>query len=388
MAELRSAGPPFGRRAGDPRGCWSQTWAVLRVVAVVGGVIAAVWLIYELRSVLLLLVLSVFFAYLLAPLVSLFTRPFRVRGVERQLSAAAAIGVVYVLLFGLLTVTSAWLLPRFSQQVTQIASQAPAYVQAVQGGGQSVTRDLDRLGLPANAREAINRTLVSLLGSMEAAARASVSAVVGLFGYLPWLVLIPILGFFLLKDAESFREATISLLPARMRLDAAQLIARVNVAIAAYIRAQLIACLLIGVVVGVGFALLGVPYPVILGVLAGLAEFVPLVGPLVVAVIAALIAGIHAPVLAVWVLVFLGIVRIAEDYVVYPRLVGHGVHLHPLAIIVAVLAGAELAGVPGIFLAVPTVAVLSAAYRQFASRSRGEQAGGTLELPRGGSRTA
>jgi predicted PurR-regulated permease PerM len=113
----------------------------------------------------------------------------------------------------------------------------------------------------------------------------------------------------------------------------------------------------------VGFAALGVPYAVLFGVLAGVLEFIPLVGPLLVAVIAGIVAALHTPILAVWSTGFLAIVRVLEDYVIYPRLMGHGIHLHPLAVIVAVLAGVELGGVAGAFLAIPVVAALSVAWR-------------------------
>jgi predicted PurR-regulated permease PerM len=74
---------------------------------------------------------------------------------------------------------------------------------------------------------------------------------------------------------------------------------------------------------------------------------------------------LHSPLLALWVCVFLGVVRVVEDYVVYPRLIRRGVHLHPLAVIVAVLAGVELGGIAGIFLAIPAVAIASVTYRHW-----------------------
>jgi hypothetical protein len=90
------------------------------------------------------------------------------------------------------------------------------------------------------------------------------------------------------------------------------------------------------------------------------------VGPLLLAVLAALVAGFHSgPTSALVVLIFLGVLRIVQDYIVYPRLIGHGIHLHPLAIIMAILCGAELAGVAGIFLAIPVVAVLTVSYRHW-----------------------
>ena len=89
---------------------------------------------------------------------------------------------------------------------------------------------------------------------------------------------------------------------------------------AVYIRAQLIACLLIGTVCTIGFSLIGVRYALVLGIVSGLLEFIPLIGPLVVALIATLIASVYSMTQALGVVVFLGILRIVHDYVVYPRI--------------------------------------------------------------------
>jgi predicted PurR-regulated permease PerM len=201
---------------------------------------------------------------------------------------------------------------------------------------------------------------------------------------VPSLILVPILAFFFLKDADGFRPSAVLALPRRVRRRRYDLFMEINSTLAAYIRAQLLACVLVGTICGIGFSVLGVPYAVLLGVLAGVLEFVPLVGPLLAAVVAAVLAALHAPLLALWVCGFLAILRIVEDYVVYPRLVGSVVDMHPLAVVVAVLAGAELGGVPGIFLSVPVVAILSAAYRQYLAYSRGrtatETAGGATMI--------
>ena len=107
------------------------------------------------------------------------------------------------------------------------------------------------------------------------------------------------------------------------------------------------------------------PYPVLLGVLAAILEFIPLVGPLLLATVAAVVSALHSPMLAFWAIGFLAILRIVEDYVIYPRLIRRGIPLHPVAVIVAVLAGARLAGIPGMFLAVPFVAIGSVAFRHW-----------------------
>jgi len=197
-------------------------------------------------------------------------------------------------------------------------------------------------------------------------------------------VLIPLLAFFVLKDAHLLRRAAIIALPHRFRLRARRLFDELNTALATYIRAQLLACLLIGGICGIGFAILGVPYPVLLGILAGVLEFIPLAGPFLVAVIATVVAAVHAPMLALRVAGFLASLRFVQDYVIYPRLVGRGLHLHPVAVVVALLVGVELDGVAGLFMAVPAAAIVSVVFRHWLEWRSGD---GRADTPfQGGAR--
>jgi predicted PurR-regulated permease PerM len=228
-----------------------------------------------------------------------------------------------------------------------------------------LNRLFDRLPGPArdSVKETIGQTITTLGNYIQASAVEGATFALS-HGF--WLVLIPILAFFLLKDADSFRRSALRMLPrGRLRWRGDEFFQDVNSALAAYIRAQLIACLLIGVVCTVGFYILGVPYALVLGILAGVLEFIPLVGPLVVAIIATLVASFHSPGTAIATLAFLVVLRIVHDYVTYPRIIGSGIHLHPLAVILAILSGAELAGIAGIFLAIPVVAIVSVSYRHW-----------------------
>jgi predicted PurR-regulated permease PerM len=212
---------------------------------------------------------------------------------------------------------------------------------------------------------------------------SAVSTATFMLAHAPWLVLIPILAFFLLKDADSFRDSALKMLPrGRIRWRGDELFQDVNSTLAAYIRAQLIACLLIGLLCTLGFLILGVPYALVLGLLAGLFEFIPLAGPLAVAIIATVVAGFHSGGTAAGVVVFLIVLRIVQDYVIYPRIIGQGIHLHPLAVIFAILSGAELAGIAGVFLAIPVIAVISVTYRHWMEhRGRDEGLVATLLKP-------
>jgi predicted PurR-regulated permease PerM len=330
-----------------------------RLILIVLAAAAGALVLYRVDRVVLVLILAVFFAYLVAPLVEYAQRALRAVRTPPRLSRGLAIGIVYVLIAGGVWAGAAMLLPTVAEQIDDAVAQAPGYAQSLRTWETGWSRAYARLRLPVDVRRRIDQSLLDAADRAAASVRDTLIAGLGIVWYLPWLVLIPVLAFFLLKDAESLRQIALEALPPRFRGRGYRMFEELNTTLAAYMRAQVLACLLIGSVCGLGFAALGVPYAVLLGVLAGILEFVPLVGPFVLAVIAGLVSALHAPMLAFWSTGFLLIVRVIEDYVVYPRLVGHGIDLHPLAVIVAVLAGFELGGVAGIFLAIPAVAALA-----------------------------
>jgi predicted PurR-regulated permease PerM len=304
-----------------------------------------------------------FLAYVIEPVVRLAERPVRVGGRLRSLPRGLAILCVYVLLVAGAATAVALLLPAATQQVNDAIAGAPGYGQSFRSWERGWTRYYDALRLPAELRDGIDRSAVAAGTASVDSLRRGVMMLAGGVSYVPWLILIPVLAFFLLRDAAGFRTALEGAVPIAARPRAQQLIADVNTTIAAYIRAQLLACAVVGSLCGVAFSALGVPYAVLLAILAAALEFVPLLGPLALAIFAAVVSALHAPALVLPVLGFLAVLRLVEDYVIYPRLIGRHIHLHPVAIIIAVLAGVELGGAAGIFVAVPLVAVGSVVTR-------------------------
>lgn len=343
-----------------------HTRAVLRVIFVVLTVAAFLWLLYALEGVLLVVVLAIFFAYLISPLVEVVRRPFTLRKREHYMPRVLAVGIVYIAIFGSIGLTTYLLAPGIGTQLTEFVKQSPTYLTTAQGRAQSLNKYYQRLKLPPAAQKTLNDTATRALEGAGERVTQGLRGMVEWIAYLPYLVLIPILAFFLLKDADSFRRSALQMLPrGRLRWRGDEFFQDVNHTLAAYIRAQLIACLLIGTICTIGFYIIGVPYALVLGVLAGMLEFIPLVGPLTVAVLAALVASFYSVGQVVTVVVFLLVLRIVHDYVIYPRIIGSGIHLHPLAIILAILCGEELAGLAGIFLAIPVVAIISVTYRHW-----------------------
>ena len=358
-----------------------STRVVLRVIFILLIVAGILWIISKITGIILLLVLSIFFAYLVSPLVELLRRPRKIGKRTIAIPKVVAIVLSYLIILAVIVFAIFVLLPSLGNQFPEFANQAKVYWKSLGDKTQQIMEYSRSRRVPAQLLNAVNNAVPRVVDTVSATATDLATAALSYVVYIPWLVLIPILAFFLLKDAESFRRSALLMLPrGRWRWRGDEFFQDINSTLAAYIRAQLTACLFIGIVCSLGFTLLGLPGGLVMGVIAGAFEFVPLVGPLAIALVAAILAVLHAGVFnAFLVLLFLGVLRILQDYVIYPRLIGQGIHLHPLAVIFAILAGEKLAGVAGIFLAIPVVAIFTVSYRHWLEHRGSEGLADLLE---------
>jgi predicted PurR-regulated permease PerM len=348
------------------------TWTVL-VFAVALG------LVYLLRKPLLLFVFSLFFAYLIFPLVRMVQL-----GLPRRGGRPLAIGVVYLLLLLALVGLGLGVGPRLIDEVRLLTEKAPQMSQQI-ASGQIITDILQKRGWEAGR-----------VRQVEGVVRGHAAPIIGyvqdvLAAVLRWLagawviVLVPVFAFFILKDAE----------PAAARIDALideprhrelwrDIAEDVHLLLASYVRALILLSLITFGLWSAVFFLAGVPYPVGLAAIGGVLEFLPIIGPLtagVIVVSVALFSGYAHP----WLLVaFVLLWRALQDYVSSPLVMGRGIEIHPAVVIFGVIAGGEIGGPAGMFLSVPLIAALRIVWR----RVRDSRSGQALNLagrPREGS---
>ena len=328
-------------------------------------------IISSLTNLFFMIILAVFLAYLINPLTKIVERPFSSPTVARFMPRSLAIGISFLIVFAVLGLGIAALAPSVSEQARNFATNVPTYTTSLQTTMNDFNRRLDRMRVSETVQTDINQRINQFLNAAGTyITTAAGAAALSIITYLPWLVLVPILAFFFLKDAHLFRVALLRMVPVgnwRTRVEA--VMSDVNKTLAAYTRAQLIACLLVGITCTIGFYLLGNNYALLLGVLAGILEFIPLIGPLTVAISATLVASLESGWQAFWTALFLIGLRLAQDYVIYPRIIREGIHLHPLAVILSVLAGEQVAGIPGVFLAIPIVALVTVIYKHVLEHS-------------------
>jgi len=314
-------------------------------------------LAYALRGVLLLIALSVFFAYLLFPLVQL-TQRWLIQ------NRPVAIAIVYVVVLAALSGVGVAVGPRLSTEVQSLAQKLPDMSKRIQSG-EMVVSLLTREGWEWQQIREIDRLLQTHMGEIIGYAQQATA------GLLKWLagawviVLIPVFAFFILKDAERITAAAISRLRHRGHRGVGWGIAEdLDLLLGQYVRAQVLLALITFVGWSAVFLLAGVPYALVLAGVGGALEFIPVIGPLTAGVVAigvSLFAGYAHPwLLVAFVLMWRGI----QDYGFVPLIMGRGIEIHPALVIVGVLAGGEIAGVAGMFLSVPIIAAARIVWRR------------------------
>ncbi len=349
----REVPPPGWRNAVNLAGF--GLFVLLLVFAIVFNHLAA-------KGVLFVAFLSTAFAYLIAPLVERLRRTSTPLFGGRRPSRTVAVTLVYLAVFSvLLPIWGAWG-PRIVSQVPNVARTVPRHVTRFVRQVRASERWHERFRFEAPTRRVVRAMTRRVSQSIQEEVREVGAEVVRARRILPWLLAVPVIAFVLVARWPAFRRSAASALPTphlQWRTD--EFLQQINAVLAAYTRAQSLSALLIGTVCGIGFALLKVPNAAMLGIVAGLLELVPIAGPIAVAITATSLA----PHRALLLLAFLGALRIVQDYVVYPRLIRRAMHLHPVAVVLAIWIGAALGGVVGVCLAVPVVGILQMAFRHW-----------------------
>ena len=326
------------------------SWTVLLVA------LAALTL-YKIRGTLLIFTIALLLAYLLAPLVDLLDR-LTPRKFPRTLSLA----VVYVVLIAVAAAIGASVGSQIVRETALLASKAPEWLQSA---------DIEQIHVPAWMEPWRQQAIEALRAQLESGVKEAVPLVQSIgqhvlsaLGQIGFLILVPILSFLFLKDAANARARILGQLgegPRRALLE--DILSDVHVLLGQFMRALVILAAATFVFYGLFFWMIGVPYAALLAGLAGALEFIPVIGPLsagIVIVLVALLSGSFS--LALWVLGFLLVYRMFQDYVLQPYLMSAGVELHPAWVMFGVLAGQQLAGAAGMFLSIPVLATLRVVY--------------------------
>jgi predicted PurR-regulated permease PerM len=322
-------------------------WTALGLVV---GLLLVILLITQALGPVLSLLLAIILAEAIRPLVYRLQR-YRV-------PAPLAVLLIYLLGAAVAFILLYFLLNPIITQVSSLVSHLPDYQKALQA---EITQAQERL----KAQGAVGQFIQNIASALAAAMQSSVPALLaipfnllkGILGIFIDLVIVLTMTLFWLLSSRTLKTFVVGLLPPADQSRWSSVIGEVSLAFGGYVRGTLISMVIIGTITGVGLALLGVPYALLLGVLAALTELLPYLGPWIsgtVSVILALIAV--GPVKAVEVVILFILIQELEGNVVEPMVMSKSVHIDPLLVIVAVLIGINLLGIIGAVLAVPVAA--------------------------------
>jgi predicted PurR-regulated permease PerM len=277
-----------------------------------------------------------------------------------------SVAIAYLGAFALLAAVVMVLSPAIASQLSQFAEQLPASLSRLSDLIQRLREGYAGLTIADWLVEFIDNALRSLSaeasGSLSDAAAWLFSVGTQTLGVLTGIVTGLAVGFYLLASLPSVGPAILETMPPGWRRDLREAGQRVEEVVGGFVRGQLIIAISVGVLTWAGMALVGMPYPALIGLVAGLTDVVPYLGPILASLIAALIGLLADPILAVYGVIIIIVVQQIEGAVLQPKIFGDQVGLHPAIVILAVVAATTLFGFAGLLLAIPFVATFKALY--------------------------
>ena len=320
-----------------------------RILLVIIALLLGMYFLYSVRIVLPLFILAFVLAYLLNPLVTNLEK----KGFTRSL----AILIVYASVLGGIALIAVYAFPAIAKEIDKFSQMLPALIMQMQESLNNFYEDYQRVQIPESIRQVIDDTISSIEQFLIASLDAFAEKVLVILSGLVIILISPILAFYILKDKNVLGERIMELFPIKTRRELSHLWKEIDRVLIKFIRGHLLIAFLVGLMMAIGLSIIGVPFAILLGIIAGLLDLIPYFGPILGALPAIVIALLESPVKALYVLLLMLLVQQIESNILTPKILGESVGLHPLTVIFVVLAGGHLFGLLGLLLAVPVTAV-------------------------------
>jgi predicted PurR-regulated permease PerM len=366
-----------GLGAGSISSWWLRALVLpLIILAWLAVLVLSVWVLSHLTRTILLIALASVLAFALTPLANFF---------GRWAPRSLAIGLAYLVGAGIVLGFGAYTVAVAVGQVSSLITNLPTYGQQAQALEPQVESLLVPVGVQPGWLADLQRQVLGQLQEIATAvARDLIPRLAEFFGTVIDLVLVLILSVYLCANGPSIGLYLQSASPGpRERAQARAMVAIVNRVVGGYVRGVLTLAVLIGVLVGVGLSVLGVPYAVLLGLLAFFMEFVPVLGVFISGAAALLLAlvAFHEVTRPLLVLAYFLVVHVIEGDIVGPRIMGRAVGIHPATGLIALVAGTEVFGIWGALFAAPLAGLLQSIATAAWIELRTARLNESIELP-------
>lgn len=299
-------------------------------------------------SIITPIIVAYVFYYMLNPLVNFFEKKMS-RFIASLLAIFVGIITILIVIVGVV--------PIIVEQTQNLITALPRYIEVVKGYLEEYSDNayvqviVEYVNNNLNVSK-ISEKLVSIATSVAQGVVSSISSTASV------LVTMPFVLFFLLKDASHFNKFVISLLPKKLEKPVAETIDEIDDKVGSYIQGQMLVSLCIGVMLFIGYNIIGLHYAFSLATIAAFLSIVPYLGPVIAITPAMLVAASTSWVMVVKMLVVWGIVQFLEGNIISPNIMGRSMNMHPLTVIFVILIGVNIAGVVGAILGIPVYSIL------------------------------
>jgi predicted PurR-regulated permease PerM len=317
--------------------------SVLRALALVFGF----FLLYQLSGVLIILMFAIVIASAVQPFVGWFEK--------HRIPRVVSVLMLYVLVAAAVVALSTLVVPSVSADITNLTTSLPKLTTQLTDSLDTVqqgnTKYFDFVA-------EIQNILEILTGYLQQFSQSALNLMVGAFGGILSFVAILVISFYLAVMRNGVRNFLEAVVPERYESYVVDLWHRVEYKVGLWLQGQLLLALIVGLLVYVGLALLGVKFALVFAILAMLLEIIPVAGPVLASIPAVIVAFVQAPTLGLWTVVLYVAVQQFENHVLVPLVLGKATGLNPIVVILAILIGGQLAGLAGALLGVPVATIL------------------------------
>ncbi|MET0959451.1 MAG: AI-2E family transporter [Psychrobacillus psychrotolerans] len=318
-----------------------------------------------LGNVILPIILAVIVYYLLRPILRLLEKI--------KIKRVWGILIIFLVLVGLITLLVFLVFPFLKGQIFKLVEELPTYFI-------QLFNDLDaflRTSIFKDYYLQIENDVSSVLSRLPdeigdfvqntvTGIATGISSIIGvLTSFVLAIVTVPFIVFYLLKDGEKLPNFVMKLFPPRMRDDLQEVFTGIDRQISSYIQGQILVSMCIGIMIFIGFTIIGMPYALLLGVIAMVTSVVPYLGPVIAITPAVIIALVKSPLMLVGLAIVWTVVQLIEGKFISPQIMGKSLHVHPITIIFVLITSGSLFGVPGVILGIPGYAILKVIISHF-----------------------
>jgi predicted PurR-regulated permease PerM len=330
---------------------------ILYIIAAI-FVLSVIFLLYRYRIKVSKITTPLIFAIAISYLITPWVIKLESKNIPRK------IGILLIYLAFLIVFTGVilFIIPEVVENTEELMNTIPDMANKYQNIFNRIISSVESSNWPKEIKNAlyneIENGLLVVQTYVTNILKKILSSLVSIASIIFNLVLAMVIGYYLVKDSEVFRSSVLSLVPRKWRKGFCGIASDIGDVLSNFIQGQLTTALIVGVLESIGLILLKIRYPFLLGMLGGLANMIPYFGPVIGSVPATAVALIDSPIKAIWTILMFVIVQQLDNTLISPKIIQGRLGLHPVTTIIAVIAGREFFGIPGMLLSVPITAML------------------------------